>query len=107
METESAAYFTSRDTIDGAYPGLLLGVNSRRLGMEARVFFTFMGINITRKSHANNSKFYPPGFMGAIPGMSLVASCMMKKMIKKSNTPAIDVLLEIAELEGVKMLPVK
>jgi len=28
---------------------------------------------------------------------------MMKNMIKKSNIPAIDELLEIAELEGVKM----
>ena len=107
MEKESAAYITSRDTIDGAYPGLILGINSCRIGMEARVFFTFMGINIIRKGHAKKAKFYPPGFMGAIPGMSFFASWMMKNMIKKSNTPAIDELLEIAELEGVKLIACK
>ena len=107
MEKESAAYITSRDTIDGAYPGLMLGINSCRIGMEARVFFTFMGINIIRKGHAKKAKFYPPGFMGAIPGMSFFASWMMKNMIKKSNTPAIDELLEIAELEGVKLIACK
>ena len=107
MEKESAAYITSRDTLDGAYPGLMLGINSCRIGMESRVFFTFMGINIIRKGHAKKAKFYPPGFMGAIPGMSFFASWMMKNMIKKSNTPAIDELLEIAELEGVKLIACK
>jgi peroxiredoxin family protein len=107
MEKESAAYITSRDTLDGAYPGLLLGINSRRIGMEAKIFFTFMGINIIRKGHAKKAKFYPPGFMGAIPGMAAFASWMMKNMIKKSNTPAIDELLEIAVLEGVEMIACK
>lgn len=104
MEKESAAYITPRDTIDGAYPGLMLGINSCRIGMEAGVFFTFMGINIIRKGHAKKAKFYPPGFMGAIPDMSLFTSRMMKHMIKKSNTPAIDELREIAEMEGVKLI---
>ena len=107
MEKESTAYITSRDTLDGAYPGLMLGINSCRIGMEAIVFFTFMGINIIRKGHAKKAKFYPPGFMGAIPGMSFFASWMMKNMIRKSNTPAIDELLEIAELEGVKLIACK
>jgi len=34
---------TSRDTLDGAYPGLVLGINAARLGMETKVFYTFMG----------------------------------------------------------------
>jgi len=67
------------------------------------VFFTFTDINIIRKGHAKKAKFYPSGFMGAIPRMAFFASWMMKNMIKKSNITAIDELLEIAELEGVKM----
>jgi len=48
-QREAAAYITSKDSLDGAYPGIILGINSRRLGMEATVFYTFMGINVIRK----------------------------------------------------------
>lgn len=41
---ESAAFITSRDTLDGAYTGLVLGINAKRLGMDTSVFYTFMGI---------------------------------------------------------------
>ncbi len=74
-----AAFICSRDTIDGVYPSLLLGVNARRLGMEAKIFFTFMGLNVIRKGSLDKVKFYPPGVMGAIPGMSQMATRMMKK----------------------------
>jgi len=52
---ETAAFITSRDTLDGAYPGLILGINARRLGMRAKVFFTFMGLNVIRKGWAESA----------------------------------------------------
>ena len=48
-QKQAAAFITSKDTLDGAYPGLILGINSKRLGMEATIFYTFMGINVIRK----------------------------------------------------------
>ena len=48
-QKNAAAFITSKDTLDGAYPGLILGINARRLGMESAVFYTFMGINVIRK----------------------------------------------------------
>ncbi len=87
--TESAAFITSRDTLDGAYPGLVLGINSVRLGMETMVFYTFMGINVIRKGWAEKAKFQPPGFMGAIPGMSAAATWMMKSKIRKASIPCL------------------
>ena len=48
-QTQAAAFITSKDTLDGVYPGLILGINARRLGMESTVFYTFMGINVIRK----------------------------------------------------------
>lgn len=103
----SAAFITSRDTLDGAYPGLILGINARRLGLEARVFYTFMGINVIRKGWSENAKFQPPGFMGAIPGMSAIATWMMKQKIEKAGIPTIPDLQEIAILEGVKFIACK
>ncbi|MEW6585805.1 MAG: DsrE/DsrF/DrsH-like family protein [Nitrospirota bacterium] len=104
---EAAAFITSRDTLDGAYPGLILGINSRRLGMDASVFYTFMGINVIRKGWAEKAKFQPPGFMGAIPGMSAIATWMMKGKIEKARIPALPDLQEMAMLEGVKFIACK
>jgi peroxiredoxin family protein len=101
-EKQTAAFITSRDTLDGAYPGLILGINARRLGMQTKVFYTFMGINVIRKGWSEKAKFYPPGLMAAIPGMSALATWMMKGKIEKASIPALPDLVEMAQLEGVE-----
>ncbi len=101
---EAAAFITSKDTLDGAYPGLVLGINAVRLGMEATIFYTFMGLNVIRKGWAEKAKFQPPGFMGAIPGMSSIATWMMKSKLAKANIPGLSDLQEMAQLEGVKFV---
>jgi len=104
---QAAAFITSKDTLDGAYPGLILGINARRLGMESTVFYTFMGLNVIRKGWADKAKFQPPGFMGAIPGMSAVATWMMKEKMEDANIPALADLQEVAQVEGVKFVACK
>jgi peroxiredoxin family protein len=106
-QREAAAFITSKDTLDGAYPGIILGINSLRLGMDATVFYTFMGINVIRKGWAEKAKFQPPGFMGALPGMANVATWMMKGKMEKANIPSLPDLQEIASLEGVKFVACK
>jgi peroxiredoxin family protein len=106
-QREAAAYITSKDTLDGAYPGIILGINSRRLGMKATVFYTFMGINVIRKGWAEKAKFQPPGFMGALPGMANVATWMMKGKMEKANIPSLPDLQEIALMEGVEFVACK
>lgn len=107
MEQGKAAFITSRDTLDGAYPGLILGINARRLGLESRVFYTFMGINVIRKGWVEKAKFYPPGLMAAIPGMSALATWMMKEKIEKAQIPSLPDILEMAQIEGVKFVACK
>jgi len=97
----SAAFITSKDSLDGAYPALILGINARRMGMQSTIFYTFMGINVIRKGWIDHARFNPPGFMGAIPGMSAVATWMMKEKMEKANIPALPDLQEMAALEGV------
>jgi peroxiredoxin family protein len=101
---ESCTFICSRDTLDGAYPALVLAINARRLGMGATVFYTFMGINIVRKGGAAKCRFIPPGPMGAIPGMASVATRMMKKQIDEAEIPSVEELMEVAQLEGVKFV---
>ena len=103
-EKEKAAFICSRDTLDGAYPPLILAINAARIGMEAKVFYTFMGINLALKGGIDKAKFIPPGVMGAIPGMSKMATGMMKKKIDKAQIPSLPELMEMAQLEGVELI---
>ena len=45
--------------------------------------------------------------MGAIPGMSTIATGMMKKKIEKANIPTLAELQEIAQIEGVELVACK
>lgn len=104
---ETAAFICSRDTLDGAYPALILGISARRLGMRVKLFYTFMGINVLRKGRSKKSKFVPAGPMGAVPGMPELATWMMKSKIDKAEIPPLEDLLEIARLEGVELVACK
>lgn len=106
-EKESCTFICSRGSLDGAYPALILGINSRRMGMDATVFYTFMGIEIIRKGGADKVKFIPPGVMGAIPGMAGMATWMMRKKIDGAGIPPLDELMDMARLEGVKFVACK
>jgi len=102
--TEKAAFICSRDTLDGAYPALILGINARRLGMKTTVFFTFMGLNVIRKGWLDKVKFHPPGAIGAIPGMTRIATWMMKQKIEKAQIPDLEDILTMAQMEGVEFI---
>jgi peroxiredoxin family protein len=101
---EKACFICSRDTMDGAYPALILGINAARLGMEAKIFYTFMGVNLVRKGGIEKAKFIPPGVMGAVPGMSSMATAMMKKKAEKAQIPSLPDLMEMAQIEGVQLI---
>lgn len=104
---EKAAFICVKDTLDGAYPSLVLGINAARQGMESKIFYSFMGLNMVIKGGAERARFIPPGVMGAIPGMSTVATGMMKKKIDKANIPSLAELQEMAQLEGVELIACK
>ena len=106
-EKEKAAFICVKDTLDGAYPSLVLGINAARQGMESKIFYSFMGLNMVLKGGAQRAKFVPPGVMGAIPGMSTIATGMMKKKITKANIPSLAELQEVAQLEGVELIACK
>lgn len=42
--------------------------------------------------------------MGAVPGMSTMATAMMKKKIEKAHIPSLPDLMEMAQLEGVELI---
>ena len=104
---KAATFICSRDTLDGAYPALILGLNARRLGMDVTLFYTFMGVNLIRKNGLKKVKFRPPGTMGALPGVSSMATRMMKGKIDDAGIPNLDEMIEMAQLEGVRFVACK
>jgi peroxiredoxin family protein len=106
-EKEKASFICVKDTLDGAYPSLILGINAARQGMESKIFYSFMGLNLILKGGVDRAKFFPAGVMGAIPGMTIIATGMMKKKIDKANIPSLGELQEMARLEGVELIACK
>ncbi len=107
QEKEKAAFICVKDTLDGAYPSLVLGINAARLGMESKIFYSFMGMNLVLEGGVDRAKFFPPGVMGAIPGMTTIATSMMKQKIAKANIPSLADLQEMAQIEGVELIACK
>ncbi len=104
---EKAGFICVKDTIDGAYPSLVLAINAARQGMESKIFYSFMGMNLVLEGGTDRAKFFPPGVMGAIPGMTSIATAMMKKKIDKANIPSLAELQEVAQIEGVELIACK
>lgn len=106
-QKEKAGFICVKDSLDGAYPSLVLGINAARMGMESKIFYSFMGLNLVLEGGAGRAKFFPPGAMGAIPGISTIATGMMKKKIDKANIPSLAELQEMAQVEGVQLIACK
>lgn len=104
---EKAAFICVKDTLDGAYPSLVLSINAARQGMESKIFYSFMGMNLVLEGGTDRAKFFPPGVMGSIPGMTTIATTMMKKKIDKANIPSLGELQEMAQIEGVELIACK
>jgi peroxiredoxin family protein len=107
-----AAIIASKGTLDMAYPPLLLATGARSMGIESSIFFTLYGVNILKKKAnlkvaplANPAMPMPvPNLVGALPGMTSMASMMMKGMFKKQTVPTIKELLDMARDSGVKLV---
>ncbi|MEJ2640405.1 MAG: DsrE/DsrF/DrsH-like family protein [Desulfosarcinaceae bacterium] len=106
-EKKKAGFICVKDTLDGAYPSLVLGINAARQGMESKVFYSFMGLNLVMEGGVDRARFFPPGVMGAIPGMTTIATGMMKKKIEKANIPSLADMQEMAQIEGVELIACK
>ncbi len=106
------ALVASKGTLDMAYPPLLLATTARSMGLEASIFFTLYGVSILKKNAklkvaplANPAMPMPvPNLIGAMPGMTAMASMMMNGMFKKQSVPSIRELLDMARESGVKLI---
>ena len=107
-ETRKLAIICSKGSLDMAYPGLILANAARMMGMEADLFFTFWGMDIITKKKVDHLKVTPvgntamhmPQMIGGLPGVSSMATTMMKKEIDKLDIPPVGEFLEMVHDAG-------
>jgi peroxiredoxin family protein len=105
----------SRGSLEGVYPGLIMGNGARMEGIDATLFFTFFGLEaiITKKmsnikvATVGNPGMHMPTMLGAIPGMSAFATGMMKKQMEKLDIPPIPEFIEMVHDAGAKLYACK
>ena len=107
-EDRKLSIICSKGSLDMAYPGLILANAARMLGIEANIFFTFWGMDIITKDKVDHLKVTPvgntamhmPQLIGGLPGMTDMATVMMKKEMTKLDVPPVHEFLEMVHDAG-------
>jgi len=112
MALKKICIICSKGTLDMVYPPLMIGVAAAGMGAEVHLFFTFFGMNLMAKDGAEKLKISPvgrpempmpmPNILSALPGMTSMATMMMKKQIKDSGINSVPELMEMAKEMGVQ-----
>jgi peroxiredoxin family protein len=108
------AIISIHGTLDLAYPPFILATAATAMDMEAAIFFTFYGLQILKKGNIDKLKVAPlanpampmpvPNFIGAIPGMTAMATGMMNGWMEKAHVAKLSELLEVAIESGVRLI---
>lgn len=105
----------SKGSLEGIYPGLIMANGARMEGIEVNLFFTFFGMDAITQRKMNNIKVATvgnpamniPTLIGALPGMSAMATSMMKKQMDKLDIPPIPEFIEMIYDAGGKLYACK
>ncbi|MDV3277060.1 MAG: DsrE/DsrF/DrsH-like family protein [Nitrososphaerales archaeon] len=101
----------SKGSLDMAYPAFMLATTAATMGSEVHVFFTFWGLDVVNRKKVDSLKVSPvgnpgmpmPNILGMLPGMTAMATRMMKGKMQKIKMPAIPDMIRTAKDLGVKL----
>jgi peroxiredoxin family protein len=103
-------FIASKGTLDMIYPPLIMANAAVMEGVETHIFFTFWGLDAITKSRMDDLQFtwlgntamHPPGSnmhmpqgLAGLPGMTAMATRMMKKQIKGLDIPEVPELIQM------------
>jgi peroxiredoxin family protein len=114
------ALVASKGTLDMAYPPLTMATTAASMGWEAGIFFTFYGLDIIHKERQKHLAVSPVGnpampppfaavpvkrpmFMGTLPGMTGMATTMMRGWMDRAGMAPLLEMLDIAHELGVRL----
>jgi len=109
--TRKLSIICSKGSLDMAYPGLILANAALMEGIDVTMFFTFWGLDMVNKKKMDHLKATPvgnpsmgmPAIVGVLPGVTSMATSMMKKEIEKLDFPPVHEFLEMIHDAGGKL----
>jgi peroxiredoxin family protein len=112
---EKVAIVVSHGSLEGIYPALIMANGARMEGIEASLFFTFFGMDaITKRKQSSirvatvgNPALGIPTLVGALPGMSALATRMMTKKMDALDIPPIPEFIQLCADSGVRLFACK
>ncbi|GAA3455196.1 DsrE/DsrF/DrsH-like family protein [Dactylosporangium matsuzakiense] len=102
------AIICSKGDLDMAYPGLILANAALGEGVETHLFFTFWGLDIITRLRMAHLRFTPlgntathmPQVLGGVPGVTAMATRMMRRQIADVGVPDVPELLDLIAAAG-------
>jgi peroxiredoxin family protein len=116
-------FICSKGNLDMAYPALIMANGALGEGIETHIFFTFWGMDMINKATVDDLKFtplgnaamhMPPGLgklsekrmpqgLGGLPGMTGMATKMLKKQIADLDVPEVHEFLQLLSEMGATL----
>lgn len=104
----------AKGALEDVYAALVMGNGAVMEGLEAKLFFTFFGLDAITKKRMNhlhtatvgNPAMRMPGgipfptMLGGLPGVESGVSAMMRKEMEKLDVPPVEEFLEMIEAGG-------
>ncbi|MEZ4870329.1 MAG: DsrE/DsrF/DrsH-like family protein [Caldilineaceae bacterium] len=126
-EERKVAFICSKGTLDMAYPALVMGWAALGNGIDVTIFFTFWGMDIINKARIDHLELAPvantsmkmsmmgvnagnmgiPNIVGMLPGMTSVATKLMKDKMAAIEVPPVREYLEMLVDGGAKLYACK
>jgi peroxiredoxin family protein len=108
---EKVSIIISKGSLEGVYPGLIMANGARMEGIEASLFFTFFGLEAIidkrmdklKVATVGNPAMHMPTMIGGLPGMSAMATSMMKKEIEKLDIPPVREFITLIHDSGCEI----
>ena len=111
----------AKGTIEDVYATLVMANGAVMEGIEAKVFFTFFGLDAITKKQMNKLKTATvgnpamrmpgglpfPTLLGAIPGVAAGVSAMMKSQMEKLDIPPVGEFMEMITAGGGELYACK
>ncbi|HRI80216.1 MAG TPA: DsrE/DsrF/DrsH-like family protein [Cyclobacteriaceae bacterium] len=107
----------SKGKLEDVYAALVMANGALMEGIEAKMFFTFFGLEAITKKHADhlhtatvgNPAFMPgmPTVVAGLPGFEAFASYMMKKEMDKLDMPHVTEFLQMIDAAGGEIFACK
>lgn len=127
-ENRHIAFICSKGDLDMAYPALIMGWAALGNGIDVTIFFTFWGMDMIRKTRQDHLELAPvgntamkmsmmgikgvdnlgiPNFVGGLPGMTAVATKLMKDKMQHLGVPPVGEYLQMLVDGGAKLYACK